>query len=60
MCIFAAIIASICTGITLPLMNIVFGNLVGAFNDFYKPVAEDGEDIGKRQEVFLNTINRYV
>ncbi|KAI9653220.1 MAG: hypothetical protein M1821_007651 [Bathelium mastoideum] len=49
-----AIIASIFTGATLPLMNVVFGHLVGVFNDFYNP------ESGRTRSDFTSSINKYV
>ncbi|KAI9685683.1 MAG: hypothetical protein M1822_004243 [Bathelium mastoideum] len=49
-----AIVASICTGATLPLMNVVFGHLVGVFNDFYNP------ESGRTRDDFTSSINKYV
>lgn len=67
--LFAAASASICTGITLPIMNVVFGTcsmvcarscliapaqLVGAFGAFYS------SDEGEGADIFTETINKYV
>lgn len=47
----AAGIASIGAGTTMPLMNIVFGRLVGDFNDYFTPNAQSKAD-------FLDQIDR--
>ncbi|PQE28500.1 ABC transporter protein [Rutstroemia sp. NJR-2017a WRK4] len=52
--LLAAAVASILTGITLPLMNVVFGELVGEFSAFYNP------DSGETKEAFIHAINRNV
>ncbi|ESZ94373.1 hypothetical protein SBOR_5237 [Sclerotinia borealis F-4128] len=46
--------ASVFTGITLPLMNVVFGELVGDFSGFYNP------DSDETKEVFTQAINQNV
>ncbi|KAK4226957.1 P-loop containing nucleoside triphosphate hydrolase protein [Podospora fimiseda] len=46
-----AAIASIGAGTTMPLMNIVFGRLVGDFNDYFTPNA-------KSKEAFLDQVDR--
>ncbi|KAF7872412.1 hypothetical protein EAF04_003333 [Stromatinia cepivora] len=46
--------ASIFTGITLPLMNVVFGELVGDFSRFYNP------DSDETKEMFTQAINQNV
>ncbi|RDW89223.1 p-loop containing nucleoside triphosphate hydrolase-14 [Coleophoma cylindrospora] len=52
--LYAAAVASILTGVTLPLMNVVFGQLVGAFNSFYTP------DSGETKALFTEDIDRNV
>jgi ATP-binding cassette, subfamily B (MDR/TAP), member 1 len=47
--IAGAFVASIGAGVTLPLMQIVFGNLVGGFNDYFEPGSETPEDAFRRQ-----------
>ncbi|KAK0119280.1 hypothetical protein ONS95_008128 [Cadophora gregata] len=49
-----ATLASICTGVTLPLMNIIFARLVGTFGKLYS--AKEGEG----PEAFLEDINGIV
>ncbi|KAL7927748.1 multidrug resistance-type transporter protein [Trichoderma austrokoningii] len=44
----AGILASIGAGITLPLMNVVFGNFVGSINDFTDPSSQSQEAFHKR------------
>ncbi|KAM0318437.1 hypothetical protein ACHAO8_001828 [Botrytis cinerea] len=46
--------ASVFTGITLPLMNVVFGALVGDFSGFYNPNSNE------TKEVFTEAINQNV
>ncbi|QSZ33883.1 hypothetical protein DSL72_005457 [Monilinia vaccinii-corymbosi] len=46
--------ASVLTGITLPLMNVVFGELVGHFSGFYN------SDSGETKELFTQAINQNV
>lgn len=73
-CIYTiASLASIGAGITLPLMNVVFGQLTGQFTDYYKESSaltrEDFDRILNRQALYimalfigrwgLNAINRY-
>ncbi|KPM39347.1 Multidrug resistance protein 1A [Neonectria ditissima] len=73
-CVYAiASFASIGAGITLPLMNVVFGKLVGQFTDFGKDSSsmsrQDFEDLLDRQALYilalflgrwgLNTINKF-
>ncbi|PBP25821.1 P-loop containing nucleoside triphosphate hydrolase protein [Diplocarpon rosae] len=50
MLLFVATVASICTGVTLPVMNVVFARLVGAFGALYNPQASS-------PEAFLQEIN---
>ncbi|TVY82150.1 ABC transporter BEA3 [Lachnellula suecica] len=52
--LFAAATASICTGVTLPLMNVVFSELVGSFSAFYNP------NSGETKEMFTSVINQNV
>ncbi|CAG8983020.1 hypothetical protein HYALB_00010146 [Hymenoscyphus albidus] len=52
--LFAAAIASICSGVTLPLMNVVFGQLVGVFGEYYNP------QLGETKAMFLAAINQNV
>ncbi|KAJ9142373.1 p-loop containing nucleoside triphosphate hydrolase [Pleurostoma richardsiae] len=40
--IFAASLASICAGTTMPLMNVVFGKVFASFTGYYKPGNEQG------------------
>lgn len=47
-----AFVASSASGVAMPLMQIVFGNLTGEFNSF-------GTDSGQDQGDFNRTINRY-
>ncbi|TVY47366.1 ABC transporter [Lachnellula occidentalis] len=54
--LFAACIASICTGITMPLMNIVFGQLVAAFGSLYNPYTYTSHT----KADFIHTINQNV
>ncbi|RGP76693.1 hypothetical protein FLONG3_5133 [Fusarium longipes] len=68
-----ASVASISAGITMPLMNIIFGQLVDQFTDFFQPgtgISTDSfRDILDRQVLYimalflgrwgLNTINKY-
>ncbi|TVY37348.1 hypothetical protein LSUB1_G004567 [Lachnellula subtilissima] len=54
--LFAACIASICTGITMPLMNIVFGQLVAAFGSLYNPYTYTSHTKAN----FIHTINQNV
>ncbi|KAL5321036.1 hypothetical protein ACEPPN_011846 [Leptodophora sp. 'Broadleaf-Isolate-01'] len=49
-----ATLASICTGVTLPLMNIIFARLVGTFGKLYS--VKEGEG----PEAFLDGINGMV
>ncbi|KAI9166930.1 LOW QUALITY PROTEIN: MDR efflux pump ABC3 [Paramyrothecium foliicola] len=49
----AGVIASIGAGITLPLMNVVFGQFVGNFSDFTTPGAG-----GPSREEFASTLDR--
>ncbi|EDN97072.1 hypothetical protein SS1G_02000 [Sclerotinia sclerotiorum 1980 UF-70] len=46
--------ASVLTGITLPLMNVVFGELVGDFSGFYNP------DSDETKKMFTSAINQNV
>ncbi|KAF7939509.1 hypothetical protein EAE99_001314 [Botrytis elliptica] len=46
--------ASVFTGITLPLMNVVFGSLVGDFSGFYNPNSDE------TKEVFTEAVNQNV
>ncbi|PBP24032.1 ABC transporter [Diplocarpon rosae] len=50
MLLVVATVASICTGVTLPVMNVVFARLVGAFGALYNPQASS-------PEAFLTEIN---
>ena len=55
----AAGISAIGTGVTLPLMNVVFGQLVGNFNGYFIP----GTNVTKDQlldSVNINTYGRYL
>ncbi|KAB8303395.1 hypothetical protein EYC80_004824 [Monilinia laxa] len=54
MLLLAAGSASVFTGITLPLMNVVFGELVGDFSGFYNP------DSDETKEIFTQAINQNV
>ncbi|TVY16236.1 ABC transporter BEA3 [Lachnellula arida] len=54
--LFAACIASICTGVTMPLMNIVFGQLVAAFGSLYDPYTYTSHTKAN----FIHTINQNV
>ncbi|KAH0400619.1 ABC transporter, partial [Aureobasidium melanogenum] len=73
-CIYTlASLASIGAGITLPLMNVVFGQLTGQFSDYYKESStltrHDFDRILNRQALYimglfigrwgLNAINKY-
>jgi ATP-binding cassette subfamily B (MDR/TAP) protein 1 len=73
-CIYTiASLASIGAGITLPLMNVVFGQLAGQFTDYYSEASvltrDDFDRILNRQALYifalfvgrwgLNTINKY-
>lgn len=73
-CIYTfASLASIGAGITLPLMNVVFGQLTGHFTDYYKNSSaltrDDFDHILNRQALYimalfigrwgLNAINKY-
>ncbi|RSL90041.1 hypothetical protein CEP51_000879 [Fusarium floridanum] len=73
-CVYAiASVASIGAGITMPLMNIVFGQLVGQFTDYFKDSSTMSPDkfksILNKQALYimalflgrwaLNTINKY-
>ncbi|KAI4841607.1 ABC transporter [Aureobasidium sp. EXF-8846] len=73
-CIYAITsLASIGAGITLPLMNVVFGQLAGQFTDYYSEASvltrDDFDRILNRQALYilalfvgrwgLNTINKY-
>ncbi|KAH0161790.1 ABC transporter, partial [Aureobasidium melanogenum] len=73
-CIYTlASLASIGAGITLPLMNVVFGQLTGQFSDYYKESStltrNDFDRILNRQALYimglfigrwgLNAINKY-
>ncbi|KAL2180292.1 P-loop containing nucleoside triphosphate hydrolase protein [Thermothelomyces heterothallicus CBS 202.75] len=42
-----AAIASIGAGVTMPLMNIVFGRLIGEFSDFSNPDAADPDEFSR-------------
>jgi ATP-binding cassette subfamily B (MDR/TAP) protein 1 len=48
----AAVTTAAGSGVTLPLLNIVFGRLVGHFNDFFIP----GSGVTKQQ--FLKVVNQ--
>jgi hypothetical protein len=50
---FAALVASATSGVTMPLMNIVFGNLVGQFNTFGNP------DSSTTESDFRNEVDRF-
>ncbi|KAM0431462.1 hypothetical protein ACHAPT_005439 [Fusarium lateritium] len=73
-CVYAiASVASIGAGITMPLMNIVFGQLVGKFTDYFRDSSTMSPDVLKgilnKQALYimalflgrwaLNTINKY-
>jgi ATP-binding cassette subfamily B (MDR/TAP) protein 1 len=73
-CVYTiASLASIGAGITLPLMNVVFGQLAGQFTDYYSEASvltrDDFDRILNRQTLYifalfvgrwgLNTINKY-
>ncbi|KAH8587169.1 P-loop containing nucleoside triphosphate hydrolase protein [Bisporella sp. PMI_857] len=73
-CVYAiASLASLGTGITLPLMNIIFGQLVGQFTDYFKGSSTISSDDFRRildqQALYimalfvgrwgLNTINKF-
>ncbi|KAI4761868.1 ABC transporter [Aureobasidium sp. EXF-3400] len=73
-CVYTiASLASIGAGITLPLMNVVFGQLAGQFTDYYSEASmltrNDFDRILNRQALYimalfigrwgLNTINKY-
>ncbi|OXV08895.1 hypothetical protein Egran_03341 [Elaphomyces granulatus] len=49
--LFAGIICAVGAGIALPLMNVVFGNLVGDFNSYFIPSS------GPTEEQFKNSVN---
>ncbi|KAH7123177.1 P-loop containing nucleoside triphosphate hydrolase protein [Dactylonectria macrodidyma] len=53
----AAVFASIGAGITLPLMNIVFGRLVGGFNSYFSPTSTMTEAEFKDN---LNKLSLYI
>jgi len=74
LCIYTiASLASIGAGITLPLMNVVFGQLAGQFTDYYSEASSltrnDFDRLLNRQALYilalflgrwgLNTINKY-
>jgi ATP-binding cassette subfamily B (MDR/TAP) protein 1 len=74
LCIYTiASLASIGAGITLPLMNVVFGQLAGQFTDYYNEASvltrDDFDRILNRQALYilalfvgrwgLNTVNKY-
>jgi ABC-type multidrug transport system fused ATPase/permease subunit len=44
----AAIVASLGAGITMPLMNVVFGRLVGDFNSYFTPNAQSADEFRKQ------------
>ncbi|CRG90263.1 Multidrug resistance protein 1A [Talaromyces islandicus] len=46
--LFAATIASICTGVTLPLMNVVFAQIAGVFTEFYTSTSSTKQELGFR------------
>ena len=48
----AAFVASSASGVAMPLMQIVFGNLTGTFNSF-------STDQGRSQSDFNRTLDRY-
>lgn len=50
--LFLAAAASLGAGVTMPLMNIVFGKLVGSFNGYFTPGSETTAD------AFTSSINR--
>ncbi|OWP07535.1 ABC transporter [Marssonina coronariae] len=52
--LLVATVASICTGVTLPIMNVVFARLVGAFGALYNPQP------GSSPDTFLKDINLVV
>jgi ATP-binding cassette subfamily B (MDR/TAP) protein 1 len=73
-CVYTiASLASIGAGITLPLMNVVFGQLAGQFTDYYSKASvltrDDFDRVLNRQALYilalfvgrwgLNTINKY-
>ncbi|GME25879.1 P-loop containing nucleoside triphosphate hydrolase protein [Neofusicoccum parvum] len=73
-CVYAiASLASVGAGITLPLMNVIFGQLVGQFTDYFRESAtiprEDFERILSQQALYivalfisrwgLNAINKF-
>jgi ATP-binding cassette, subfamily B (MDR/TAP), member 1 len=49
----AALVASATSGVTMPLMNIVFGNLVGQFNTFGNP------DSSTTESDFRSEVDRF-
>lgn len=50
--IIVAICASAASGVALPLMQIIFGNLVGQFNDYFTPGR------GESRASFDDTVDR--
>ncbi|CAK7224921.1 hypothetical protein SBRCBS47491_005718 [Sporothrix bragantina] len=50
--ILVASLASICTGITMPLMNVVFGRVFGSFNGYDK----EGNAVVMTEEMFMHQI----
>ncbi|KAK0701257.1 multidrug resistance protein [Lasiosphaeris hirsuta] len=56
-CFIAAALASSGAGITLPLLNVVFGQLVGQFNDYFTPgttqTRDEFEAVLNRQSLYI-------
>ncbi|KAK3360687.1 P-loop containing nucleoside triphosphate hydrolase protein [Lasiosphaeria hispida] len=56
-CLIAAALASSGAGITLPLLNVVFGQLVGQFNDYFTPgttqTRDEFEAVLNRQSLYI-------
>ncbi|CAK7232957.1 hypothetical protein SEUCBS140593_008439 [Sporothrix eucalyptigena] len=50
--ILLASLASICTGVTMPLMNVVFGRVFGSFNGYDK----DGNAVVMTEAMFMHEI----
>ncbi|EAQ93388.1 hypothetical protein CHGG_01623 [Chaetomium globosum CBS 148.51] len=52
----AAALASIGAGTTLPLMNVVFGRLVGDFNSYFSPNAQEADEFSRQ----INRMSLYM
>lgn len=52
----AAIMASLGAGTTMPLMNVVFGRLVGDFNQYFTPNAQTADDFSAQ----INRMSLYM